>query len=109
MKRLIICSLILFSTRSFANVPSINHVRSLFEEAVTQKSSCIKLIKLLEPCSETNFPVLMGYKACGTMIMAKHVFNPFSKLSHFRTGKRMLETVIAANGKIVELRFLRYS
>ena len=109
MKRFIISGLLFFSTSSFADVPSINQVRSLFEEAVTQKSSCIKLIKLLESCSETNFPILVGYKACGTMMMAKYSPNPFSKLSHFRKGKKMLESVIAVNDKVVELRFLRYS
>ena len=109
MKRFIISGLLFFSTSSFSDVPSINQVRSLFEEAVTQKSSCIKLIKLLESCSETNFPILVGYKACGTMMMAKYVTNPFSKFSHFRKGKKMLETVTTANDKVVELRYLRYS
>ena len=109
IKRLIIYGLILFSTNSFADVPSISGVRSLFEQAYMQKSSCIKLIKLLKPYNEINSPILMGYKACGTMMMAKHVTNPFSKLSHFRKGKKMLETVIAVNDKVVELRFLRYS
>ena len=109
MKRLIIYGLILFSTNSFADVPPISRVRLLFEQADIQKSSCIKLIKLLEPYNEINSPVLMGYKACGTMMMAKHVPNPFSKLSHFRKGRKMLETVIAVNDKVVELRFLRYS
>ena len=109
MKRFIIYGLILFSTSSFAEVPSISRVRSLFEQAGIQKSSCITLIKLLEPYNEINFPVLMGYKACGTMLMAKHVPNPFSKLLHSRMGKKLLETIIAVNDKIVELRFLRYS
>jgi hypothetical protein len=109
VKKLIVYCLILFSTNCFAEVPSISRVRSLFEQAHVQKSSCIKLIKLLDPYNEINFPILMGYKACGTIIMAKHVPNPFSKLSYFRKGKKMLETVIAVNDKVVELRFLRYS
>ena len=109
IKRFIIYGLILFSTNSFADVPSISRVRSLFEQADIHKSSCIELIKLLEPYNEINFPILMGYKACGTMMMAKHVQNPFSKLLHFRKGKKMLEAVIAGHSKVVELRFLRYS
>jgi hypothetical protein len=64
---------------------------------------------MLEPYDKINYPVLVGYKACGTMMMAKYVFNPFSKLSYFRRGKKILETVIAANSDVVELRFLRYS
>ena len=109
MKRLIIYCLLLTSINSFADAPSIGSVRSLFEQAVIQKSSCIKLITMLEPYDKINYPVLVGYKACGTMMMAKYVFNPFSKLSYFRRGKKILETVIAANSDVVELRFLRYS
>ena len=109
MKRIIIYGLILFSTNSFAEVPSLSRVRSLFEQANMQKSSCIKLINLLEPYNEINFPILMGYKACATIMMARHVSNPFSKLSYFGKGKKMLEAVIAVNDKVVELRFLRYS
>ena len=109
MKRIIIYGLILFSINSFAGVPSLSRVRSLFEQANMQKSSCIKLITLLEPYDEINFPVLMGYKACGTIMMARHVSNPFSKLLYFRKGKKMLEAVIELNDKVVELRFLRYA
>jgi hypothetical protein len=67
------------------------------------------LIELLEPYDEIKFPILTGYRACGTMIMAKHVANPISKLMYFYKGRKMLEAVIAGNEKVAELRFLRYS
>jgi hypothetical protein len=43
------------------------------------------------------------------MLMAKHAFNPFSKLSYFKKGKLMLESAIKADQTNVELRFLRYT
>ena len=43
------------------------------------------------------------------MLMAKHVINPFSKLSYFKKGKLMLENAIKADYTNVELRFLRYT
>ena len=57
---------------------------------------------------EEQFPSLID-KAAATMIMAKHAFNPFSKLSHFNKGKNMLQQAIAADRQNVELRLLRYS
>lgn len=43
------------------------------------------------------------------MMMAKHVVNPFAKLSYFKKGKNMLEKAIEADSENVELRFLRYA
>ena len=43
------------------------------------------------------------------MVMAKHVINPFSKLSYFSKGKQLLEKTIEADAKNVELRFLRFA
>ena len=43
------------------------------------------------------------------LYMAKHVFNPFSKMSYFKKGKRILETAIKADEKNIELSFLRFN
>lgn len=43
------------------------------------------------------------------MMMANHVFNPYSKLSYFKKGKDLLEKAIKADKTNVELRFLRLS
>ena len=53
--------------------------------------------------------MLFGYRGGATMLMAKHAFNPFSKLSYFKKGKLMLESAINADHTNVELRFLRYT
>lgn len=43
------------------------------------------------------------------MLMAKYVFNPFSKFSYFKKGKNMLEKAVHADKNNIELRFLRYT
>ncbi len=73
-------------------MPSIDEIRSLYEKAVTDESACNKLIEILSPYNEKNNPLYAGYKASAIMMMAKHVFNPFSKMSYFKKGKRILET-----------------
>lgn len=69
----------------------------------------MELIELLEPFNEKNNPLFFGYRAGATMLMAKHLINPFNKLSHFKRGKQMLEKAIKFDQKNVELRFLRYT
>lgn len=101
--------LLFFAKTTFANVPTIGEIRSLYEKAPTEESACNKLIEILSPYNEKNNPLYAGYKASAIMMMAKHVFNPFSKMSYFKKGKRILENAIKADEKNIELRFLRYN
>ncbi len=105
-----LCFLLFFcSTTAFANVPVIKEVRIMLHNATSNEQACTKMIGLLEPFNETNNPLLFGYRGGATMLMAKHAFNPFSKLSYFKKGKLMLESAIKADHTNVELRFLRYT
>ena len=51
----------------------------------------------------------MGYYALATMLQAKRYPNPFTKLSYFNKGKKILEETIENNPDNVELRFLRFA
>jgi len=105
-----LCFMLFFcSITAFANVPSIKEVRIMLHNATSNEQVCIKMIGLLEPFNETNNPLLCGYKGGATMLMAKHAFNPFSKLSYFKKGKIMLESAIKADYTNLELRFLRFT
>jgi hypothetical protein len=109
MKKVLLVGLLFFAKATFAKTPSIGEVRSLYEKAVKDESACNKLIEMLSPYNENNNPLYAGYKASAIMMMAKHVFNPFSKMSYFKKGKRILENAIKADEKNIELRFLRFN
>ncbi len=109
MKKILLSIMLLYGSASFAKIHSMNEIRSLYQKAAIDERSCSQLIELLSSYYVKNNPLLFGYKASGTMMMAKHVFNPFTKLSYFKKGKKMLEKAIAVDGKNVELRFLRFA
>ena len=109
MKKVLFVGLLFFAKTIFANTPSIVEVRSLYEKAVNDESACNKLVEILSPYNETNNPLYAGYKASAIMMMAKHVFNPFSKMSYFKKGKGILEKAIKADENNIELRFLRFN
>lgn len=109
MKKLFFLLLIVFVTKSYAYIPSTNEVRILFQQSAIKEDSCRKLLSILHLYNETNNTLLAGYRACATMIMAKHVFNPFRKLSYFSSGKNLLEKSIGMDKENIELRFLRFS
>ncbi len=112
MKNFLVLGLLFFvkisyGTTSIKNLPSINEIRALYEKSLKSEDDCTKLIKMIAPYK--NEPLLLGYSGCATMMMAKHVFSPFSKLSYFKEGKAMLEDAIKADEKNFELRFLRFT
>jgi hypothetical protein len=109
MKVLMLILLLTAGTVCRANEPSIATVRSLLKKAATDKASCKQLITLLQPYTAQNNPLLYGYSAVANMLQAKHTFNPFGKLSHFKKGKAMLENAIMYAADNVELRMLRYA
>lgn len=102
-----IWALLILWTLTFAGIdPHLAKVRDMYKKAPGKESHCKGLLKLLETATP-NQPLLYGYKGCATMIMAKHSFNPFNKLSFFKKGKNILETAINKDPENIELRYLR--
>lgn len=107
-KWLLLLSLML-TTGCFARIPSISEVRGLYQKAAVQEVACRELLQLLQPYTAATHPMLAGYKASATMMMANYVLNPFTKLSYFSKGKKLLEQAIEIVPANAELRFLRFA
>ena len=89
--------------------PSVQEVRQLYDRSVADESACRKLTGMLKPYTAENNPLLAGYRACATMVMAKHVFSPVAKYSYFKEGRSLLEKAISKAPSGIELRFLRFT
>lgn len=83
-------------------------LRKLYLQASSKQASCSSIINKVTALS-THDPVLLGYKAAATMVMANHVFNPLTKLSHFNQGRKELDALLKVNALNHELRYLRLS
>lgn len=89
--------------------PTVPDVRQLYKQAAESKSACNNLITSIQDCPSTSDPVLTGYQAAATMMMAQYVVNPFSKLSWFRKGRKLLDHTLTQHPQHTELRFLRFT
>lgn len=89
--------------------PTKTLIRSLYKKAATDEGACKEIITTLESYNENNNVLWAGYKAYATIMLANHVFNPYSKLSNFNAGKKLLENCINADKGNVELRLLRFA
>jgi hypothetical protein len=108
MKQLLFITTILMGM-ILKDEPKVEVVRGLFYEATVNKSAAEKFLRALSAVDNHSSPVLLCYKGVAEMIQAKHVFNPFSKLERFKTGKNMIEESISRDPNDLELRFLRFS
>ncbi|MDQ8003241.1 MAG: hypothetical protein REI64_00500 [Pedobacter sp.] len=79
----------------------------MYAKSVESKQTAQNLLATLEKQEQSAF--VIGYKGATKMIMAKHVFNPITKLNYFNTGKKMLNKAIEKENNNVELVFLRYA
>lgn len=109
MRRIVILLFLFYHSIVFATKPTHHEVRELFFKSQVEENDCLKLIEILTPYNEKNNPLFFGYKGGATIIMAKYVSNPFSKISNFRKGRNMLEKAIAMDRTNSELIFLRFA
>lgn len=110
MKKWLTIALLFYAFSSFKCYPAnLIEARLLYQDAVNDQKSCERLIRISANFNERDNPLMSGYNGCATMIMAKHVLNPFSKISFFKRGKQILEKAIAADERNIELRFLRFT
>lgn len=70
-----------------------------------------KLDVLEKSCSSlsNNSITSQGYCVMIHFLEAKNAFNPYRKLSEFNIGKRKLDSLILADEKNIELRYMRHS
>ena len=95
-------------TANFSQQPDISEVRSLYKEAASKEAAAKELLKVTSQ-KKAKDPLFKGYHGVAQMMMAKHVGNPFKKLSYFNKGKDLFSEAIEANPGNVELRFLRFT
>lgn len=84
-------------------------IRLTYISAATNEQDCMKLLNYCEINEISDIHFRQAYKACGMIIMAKHLINPISKMTHFNKGKDLLEEVIRKAPLNTELRYLRFS
>ena len=87
---------------------TLSRVRSLYQKAPNEEGAAKDLLKFTTDFDEDE-PVLLGNNGAAHMMMAKHVINPISKMSHFNRGKKIYKTAILSAPENIELRFLRFA
>lgn len=106
MKWVVIVFLFLVVSHTSAT-EDLSSIRKNLEEAVKDSKTADEFYKSVKRMESTK-PIFIGFKAMSELVLCKHVFSPISKLSHFNSGKGLLEMAISIDKNNVELRFYRY-
>ena len=110
MKKILVW--LLFSSfifTAFTTNTDLQMARKMYLQAAENEKNCQELIQILANKTKEKNPVLYGYKASATMMMAKYSWNPYQKIKYFSEGKKMLEEAIQASQMNTELRYLRFT
>jgi hypothetical protein len=106
---LLISSMLAFGNIAAINTNDINYIRKEFNLALNnaQKASALhaQLIGLMPAKNTLQYAYLGATEA----ILAKHSFNPFTKLGYVNSALDKLNNAIMANKNNIEIRFMRYS
>lgn len=84
----------------------VQSARVLYPLAVKSEAQAEKLKNLT--AAETQ-ALLKAYHGSAIALLAKHYFNPSKKLSLLNNGLSHINEAVAADGKDVEIRFLRFA
>ena len=108
MKKVLFLLLLFWYGASLAQTP-VEMNRDLYIKAASEQRYAEELLESSRELGAAGSMLHLGYQGAANMMMAKHVGNPFSKLSYFKKGKKLLQKAIEEDGDNLELRFLRFS
>lgn len=99
---------ILVANVSFALQPGIGELRALYYKAPSDKGASEKFLQVTGGINEMDNGVLLCYKGAAQLLRAKYVYNPYTKLTCFSNGKKLVEKAIKKDPDNLEIRFVRY-
>jgi hypothetical protein len=100
-------------TGSALDAHSLQVIRHGFYEAIESHKKTDEMLHYIDThfTGDTidRIPLLEAYAGILHALKAKHVFSPFSKISHLRKGLRLLNHAVESAPAHFEVRFLRFS
>lgn len=90
------------------NKYKLPELRKNYLEASKDEKTSKEFYKLMNAYDEKH-PTVLAYKGAAEATMAKHVWNPYTKLKHVQSALTWFEKAIALDDDNAEIRFLRFT
>ena len=92
-----------------SKVSDINHLRKEFNLALEDGKKANYLFDQLSKLKPANNTLQFAYLGATEALLAKHSFNPFSKMSLVNSSIAKLNKAVELNPKNIEIRYMRFS
>ena len=99
---------IFLTTHIWAADINIEQVRISFTKAVESEEITNSLLNQLEKVKNNN-PLLLAYYGATQSLVAKHAWNPYTKMDYLAKSQATLQKAITLKPQDAEMRFLRFS
>ncbi|PRY12716.1 hypothetical protein CLV24_10787 [Pontibacter ummariensis] len=97
-------------TQADSAVFKVAELRNEYLEASKDEEAAKLFHKKMSAYKEKHpDPVVLAYKAASEAVMAKYVWNPYSKLKQLRTAEAIFQDAVALDKEHPEIRFLRFT
>ena len=87
---------------------NVSQLRLQYLQASKEEAVALQFHKKMSAYND-NDPLLLAYKAASEAVMAKYVWNPYSKLKQVKTANAIFENAVALDRDNAEIRFLRFT
>jgi hypothetical protein len=87
----------------------IKTIRNEFNMAINDEQKANQLFQQLSKLNPVAGSIEYAYLGATEALLAKHTFNPFSKLNYVNKATEKLNKAIAINGNNIEMRYMRFS
>lgn len=87
---------------------SLNELRLKYQKASIDEATAKDFNKQMSSYDGKD-PLIKAYQAASEAVMAKYVWNPYSKLKHLKTASAMFQEAVKWDAKQSEIRFLRFT
>ncbi|MBF9255399.1 hypothetical protein I2I11_19030 [Pontibacter sp. 172403-2] len=87
---------------------SINELRLKYQKASLDEATAKEFNRQMSAYNGKD-PLVKAYQAASEAVMAKYVWNPYSKLKHLQTASAMFQEAVKLDARQSEIRFLRFT
>ncbi|MFD1185351.1 hypothetical protein [Pontibacter rugosus] len=86
----------------------VSALREEYLEASTDEDVAVRFNKKMKEY-DGDAPLVLAYKAASEAVMAKYVWNPYSKLKQLKSAASIFEEAVKRDRENPEIRFLRFT
>lgn len=95
---------------TFFLIPNdLQKLRKEFRLLETSKKAITEIKSIVATTNQLSLPLKTAYFAVAEMTTAKYKVNPFSQISAFNSGKKLLEDAVRADSLNPEIIYIRYT